>query len=49
MPEVFVASAASLDDPGRYRPSQVLWASAGHAWDHLDPALAKHDKMPPRG
>ena len=49
MPEVFVASAASLDDPGRYRPSQVLWASAGHAWDQLDPALLKFDKMPPQG
>ena len=48
MPEVFVASAASLDDPSRYRPQQTLWASAGHAWDHLDPALPWFDKMPPR-
>jgi hypothetical protein len=49
MPEVFVASAASLDDPGRYQPQIVMWASAAQAWDHLDPAIARVDKMPPRG
>ena len=47
MPEVFVASAASLDDPGRYQPQIVMWASAGHPWDQLDPAIPKFDKMPP--
>ena len=46
LPDVFVASAASLDDPARYQPQQVIWASAGQAWDHLDPALPKFDKMP---
>jgi hypothetical protein len=24
-----------------------MWTAAGHAWDHLDPALARFDKMPP--
>ena len=47
MPEIFVASAGSLDDPGRYRPDIVMWTSAGHAWDQLDPAVPKFDKMPP--
>ena len=47
MPQVFVASAASLDDPSRYRPSQALWASTSQAWDRLDPALPSFDKMPP--
>jgi len=48
MPEVFVASAGSLDDPGRYKSQLVMWASAGHAWDHLDPAVPKFNKMPPQ-
>jgi hypothetical protein len=47
MPEIFVASAASLDDPARYQPQFVLWTAAGHIWDQLDPALPKFDKMPP--
>ena len=49
LPDVFIAAAASLDDPARYAPQQVLWASVGHTWDHLDPALPRFDKMPPRG
>jgi len=48
MPEVFVASAASLDDPGRYQPQIIMWASAGHSWDRLDSALPKFEKMPPQ-
>lgn len=48
MPEVFVASAASLDDPGRYKPQIVMWASAGHAWDPRDPAVPVFEKMPPQ-
>jgi hypothetical protein len=47
-PDIFVIHAASLDDPSRYKPTQVLWTAAGHAWDHLDPAVQKFDKMPPR-
>ena len=48
MPEVFVASAASLDDPGRYKPQVVMWASAGQAWDPRDPAVPVFEKMPPQ-
>ena len=47
MPALFTVHAASLDDPGRYRPQVVTYAERGHAWDHLDPALAKFDRMPP--
>lgn len=49
LPEVFVAVAGSLDDPGRYRPQLVMWASAGQPWDWHDRALPKFEKMPPRG
>lgn len=49
MPSLFGISAASLDEPGRFKPTFVCWTAAGHAWDHVDPALPKFDKMPPRG
>ena len=48
MPEVFVAIAASLDEPERYQPQFVMWTSAGQTWDHHDPALPKFGKMPPQ-
>jgi len=47
MPQLFTVHAASLDDPSRYQPQMVTYHIRGHAWDHLDPALPKFDKMPP--
>ncbi|MGE3872193.1 MAG: GFA family protein [Parvibaculaceae bacterium] len=47
MPDIFTVHAASLDDPHRYRPQAVTYTIRGHAWDRLDPALAKFAKMPP--
>ena len=47
MPAIFTVHTASLDDPGRYRPQLVTYTVRGHAWDGLDPALPKFDKMPP--
>jgi hypothetical protein len=46
MPDLFFIRAASLDDPTRYAPQMVVWASSGFAWDHLDPALPRFAKMP---
>ena len=48
MPEYFTVHAASLDDPGRYKPQVVFYGARGYAWDQVDPALPKFDKMPPR-
>ena len=48
MPDFFTVHAASLDDPSRYQPQMVTYRVRGHAWDQLDPALPKFDKMPPR-
>lgn len=48
MPDVFVIRAASLDEPSRYKPDSVLWTAAAQPWDHIDPALRKFEKMPPR-
>ena len=47
MPGVYTVHAASLDDPGRYQPQAAAYAVRGHAWDRLDPALPKFDRMPP--
>jgi hypothetical protein len=47
MPQLFTIHAASLDDPGRYQPQAVTYTVRGLAWDQLDPALPKFDKMPP--
>ncbi len=49
MPDFFVVRAGSLDDPGRYKPQMISWAAAAQTWDHVDPALPKFDRMPPRG
>lgn len=47
MPDFFTIHAGSLDDPGRYKPQAVTYTIRGHAWDRLDPALTKFEKMPP--
>jgi hypothetical protein len=47
MPDLFTIHAASLDDPGRYKPQVVTYGVRGYTWDRLDPALPKFDKMPP--
>jgi hypothetical protein len=46
-PDLFAVRAASLDDPGRYKPQLVTYRERGYAWDHLDPAIPKFDGMPP--
>jgi hypothetical protein len=46
--DVFTVHAASLDDPARFRPQAVTYATRGLAWDRLDPALTKFDRMPPQ-
>ena len=47
MPQFFVVRAGSLDDPSRYQPQVLIWNTAGHAWDQIDPALQRFEKMPP--
>jgi hypothetical protein len=49
IPDIFVISAASLDEPSRYQPQLVMWTAGGQSWDPLDPALPTFEKMPPRG
>ena len=47
MPQFFSVRAASLDDPARFKPQIVNYGVRGYAWDHVDPALPKVDRMPP--
>ena len=46
MPDMIAVAAASLDDPGRFRPQAVTYGVRGHAWDTLDSTLPKHERMP---
>ena len=48
MPDFFTVHAASLDDPSRFKPQTVMYGVRGYAWDSIDPALPKFDRMPPR-
>jgi hypothetical protein len=48
MPDLFTIRAASLDDPSRYVPQVVTYASRAPVWDHVDPALPAFAAMPPR-
>ncbi|MBS4047413.1 MAG: GFA family protein [Alphaproteobacteria bacterium] len=47
MPDVITIHAASLDEPARFAPQAVTFASRGYDWDRLDPALVTFDGMPP--
>ena len=47
MPQIFTVHAASLDEPGRFKPQVVTYHMRALAWDHLDPDLPTFGKMPP--
>lgn len=47
-PQVFTVHAASLDDPGRFKPQAVTYHVRALGWDRLDPDLTTFDKMPSR-
>jgi hypothetical protein len=46
--DVIVLLAASLDDPGVFKPAMDIFASSAQPWDHMNPALPKYPRMPPR-
>ena len=47
MPEVFIVTPSSLDDPERYSPQMITWTAAAQTWDRVDPSLPRFEKMPP--
>ena len=44
---VVVIRVGSLDDPSIFAPQFICYASRGHAWDFIDPALPRFPKLPP--
>jgi hypothetical protein len=46
MPEPIAVHAASLDEPSQFNPQVVTYSIRGHAWDTIDPALPKFERMP---
>jgi hypothetical protein len=46
MPNVVAIHATSLDDPGQFNPQVVTYTVRGHAWDPMDSALQKFERMP---
>lgn len=48
VPDQLSIHATTLDDPDQFRPQAVTYAIRGHAWDMMDPALQRFEKMPPR-
>ncbi len=38
-PQSLYVHAATLDDPGGFRPETVVFRSAAQPWDHVDPDL----------
>lgn len=47
-PDMLAITVGSLDDPAKFKPQMVAYASRGHAWDHVDPAPPRFDKHPPQ-
>ena len=41
--------AASLDDPGLFKPQMHIWTGDAQPWDHMNPALPKFEQYPPSG
>lgn len=46
MPDMIAVAAGSLDDPGRFTPGALTYASRGLAWDTVDPSLKTFQRMP---
>lgn len=48
MPAMVFIRASSLDDPEVFKPQFRTFASRTPSWDHMDPALAAFDTVPPK-
>jgi hypothetical protein len=46
-PDMVTVRAGSLDDPGLFKPQMVVYAVRGRAWDGIDSALPRFERMPP--
>jgi hypothetical protein len=48
MPDLIAVHAASLDDPGQFKPQMLTYGVRGRAWDRIDASLQRFERMPPR-
>jgi hypothetical protein len=48
-PKAVFVTAGSLDDPGQFTPSMVVYTSSAQAWDRVDPSLPAFEGMPELG
>jgi hypothetical protein len=48
-PNMLSIYVGSLDDPSRFSPQFVIYASRAHAWDYLDPKLPRFPTQPSGG
>ncbi|HZX27544.1 MAG TPA: GFA family protein [Telluria sp.] len=46
MPDLIAVHAASLDEPARFAPQVLTYASLAQPWDSVDPALPAFARMP---
>lgn len=46
MPDLIAIHAATLDDPGRFKPTMLTYTTRGHAWDVMHPSLQTFETMP---
>lgn len=46
MPGLIAVAAGSLDEPGRFAPHALTYGVRGLAWDCIDPALQRFERMP---
>jgi hypothetical protein len=46
-PDMIGVYVGTLDDPCVFKPQEVIFASRGHGWDYLDPALPRRPNMRP--
>ncbi|MGL3604881.1 GFA family protein [Rhizobium sp. G187] len=47
MPQVFIVTPASLDDPALYAPQMTTWTKSGQPFDPAPPHLPSFECMPP--
>ena len=40
-PEVQFIHAASLDDPGLFKPKKLVWSASAQPWDYIDPDIER--------
>jgi len=47
-PEYVGVKAASLDNPGWFKPAADVWVASAQAWDCMDPDIPKFQKSRPQ-